>query len=517
MFDSILFNARVLTLDRKYPLANCIAIRNGKIQMVTAKEHFSKDEVASREYLDCGGRTVVPGFIDAHCHLFALAESLVTLNLAHSNQIKSIQDIKDLIRQSAEGLKPGEWIRGSGYDEFSLIERRCPNRWDLDEVAPANPVKLTHRSGHAHLLNSLALKKVGISNETSDPPGGIIERDLPSGEPCGLLFGMNDFLKNRIPPMETERLEVGMKKANQILLSLGITSVQDASPSNNLERFERMHIWKEAQIVKPRITLMLGWEEFNNPNFSRGVFPVQEESLRLGPVKIMVKETTGQLHPSQSKLKEMIQRIHRSGLQAALHVMEIRSIEAAFAAIEETLRIFPKSDHRHRLEHCSLCTTEMAKRLADLGVTVVTMPAFLYYHGSRYLRTIPFEEIPFLYPLGTLKKHGVPLAAGSDSPMTPIDPFIGIYAAAFRKTETGEVVCEEERINTLEALKLYTIQAAHASFEETIKGSISPGKMADLVVLNEDPTLLPSERIKDLQVEMTILGGEVVWERNPKR
>ena len=164
-----------------------------------------------------------------------------------------------------------------------------------------------------------------------------------------------------------------------------------------------------------------------------------------------------------------------------------------------------------------MCPPELAKKLALLGITVVTTPAFLYYHGSRYLRTIPAEEIPFLYPLGTLKKHGVHLAAGSDSPMAPIDPLMGIYGAAFRKTETGEVVRQEERIGILEALRLYTIQAAEASFEEEIKGSISPGKMADLVVLNEDPTRLPSERIKDLRVEMTILGGKVVWERDPKR
>jgi hypothetical protein len=328
---------------------------------------------------------------------------------------------------------------------------------------------------------------------------------------------MNDFLRNHIPPLETGKLEEGMKKANQILLSSGITSLQDASPSNNMERFERMHSWKETGIVKPRITLMLGWKEFNNPYFDRSAFPIQEESLRLGPVKIMVEETTGQLHPPQPKLEEMVQKIHDADLQAALHVMEIRSIEAASTAIKLALRISPKPDHRHRLEHCSPCPPELAKKLAPLGVTVVATPAFLYYHGSRYLRTIPSEEIPFLYPLGTLKKHGIHMAAGSDSPMAPLNPLIGIYAATSRKTETGEDIGEEERINTLEALKLYTIQAAHASFEETIKGSISPGKMADLVVLNEDPTLLPSERIKDLQVETTILGGEVVWERNPKR
>jgi len=140
----------------------------------------------------------------------------------------------------------------------------------------------------------------------------------------------------------------------------------------------------------------------------------------------------------------MVEKIHRSGFQAALHVMEIRSAKVALAATEGALGIFPKPDHRHRLEHCSLCPPEIAERLAALGVMVVTMPAFLYYHGSRYLRTIPVEEIPFLYPLGTLRRHEVHLAAGSDSPMAPINPLMGIYGAAFRKTETQEIVCRRE-------------------------------------------------------------------------
>jgi hypothetical protein len=514
MFDLVLFNARVLSFDPNLPSANWIAIRNGKIESVNKDDYFSKDKVSSCQYLDCHGRTIIPGFIDAHCHLFALAESLVNLNLGPRNQVKSIADIKELIHQTVQGFRPGEWIQGGGYDEFSLVEGRHPSRWDLDEVTPVNPVRLTHRSGHAHVLNSLALKKVGISNETPDPPGGIIERDLTSGEPCGLLFGMNDFLRAQIPPLRIEKLEDGITKASQILLSSGITSVQDASPSNNLERFEKMRSWKERGIIEPRVTLMLGWEEFNNPCFDKLAFPIQEKSLRLGPVKIMVEETTGQLNPSQSRLAGMIRRIHSAGFQTALHAMEIRSAEAAAGAIEEVLREFPKLDHRHRIEHCSLCPPETAEKLGALGVTVVTMPAFLYCHGSRYLRTIPTEKIPFLYPLGTLQKHGVHLAAGSDSPMAPIDPLLGITAAAFRQTETGEVVGKEERIDIGEALRLYTVNAAGASFEEKIKGSITPGKLADLVVLNEDPTRLPAMRIRDLRVEMTILGGKVVWERN---
>lgn len=517
MENFVLCNANILTMDPAFPVASCVVIHDQKILTVTTADPFPKFKSKSGRYIDCRGKTIVPGFIDAHCHLTAFAESLMTLNLSPRNQIKAIPDIQNLIDRAAQCLQPGEWIRGGGYDEFSLVEKRHPNRRDLDEVAPVHPVKLTHRSGHAHVLNSLALKKIGISGESPEPPGGFIERDFSTGEPTGLLFGMTEFLKKFVPPMKAGQLEKGMKNVNQRLLSLGITSIQDASPSNNLERFERIRKWKEAGILKPRITMMLGWDAFKEICRDNFFPPPNEESLRFGAVKIMVEETTGQLYPQQSDLNEMIKEIHEGNSQAALHVMEIRSIEAASTAIELALRSSPKPDHRHRLEHCSLCPPELAKRLAALGVTVVTMPAFLYYHGSRYLRTIPPEDLPFLYPLGTLKKCGILVAAGSDSPIAPINPFIGIYAATSRRADTGEVVGEDERIDILEALKLYTIQAAQASFEEKIKGSISPGKMADLVVLNEDPTRLPSDRIKELQAEMTILGGELVWERDPKR
>ena len=207
----------------------------------------------------------------------------------------------------------------------------------------------------------------------------------------------------------------------------------------------------------------------------------------------------------------MMLRIHQSNLQVALHAIEESTIEAACSVLEGVLQRFPRLGHRHRIEHCSVCQPGMAERLASLGVVVVTQPAFIYYNRERYLKTVPEKQLRHLYPIATLLKAGVKVAASSDCPVVPPNPLIGIYAAVSRRAETGETVLPQECISPLEALRMYTEDAAYASFEEAIKGSIAPGKVADLVILSADPTALSSKEIKDLEVVMTIIGGDIVW------
>jgi len=259
--------------------------------------------------------------------------------------------------------------------------------------------------------------------------------------------------------------------------------------------------------------MMLGTESFSA--FRRKDFETQTEKsqLRLGGVKIILDETTGHLRPSQAELNEMVLRIHQAGFQACLHAVEEKAVEAACSAIEYALRKFPKPDHRHRIEHCSVCPQSLARKLAALGIMVVTQPSFIYYSGERYLRTVPAEDLKHLYPIRTLLKSGVKVAASSDCPIAPANPLIGIYAATSRMTETGEAVLSEEKVTPEEVLTMYGQNAARATFEEGMKGSISPGKLADLVVLTGDPTKLPIDELKTLQVEMTMINGEIVWEK----
>jgi predicted amidohydrolase YtcJ len=514
MTDLILVNANVITMNPALPNAQRITIKNGKIHHVESHGIIKGLRDLGTTVIDCQGKTVLPGFIDAHLHFFAFAESLVTLSLEPRHQIHSISDIQARIRRFSENLRPGTWIRGRGYNEFYLAEKRHPTRWDLDGATAFHPIKLTHRSGNAYVLNSQALKLVGISKETPDPPEGLIDRDIETGEPTGILYGMGDILAKAIPPLDLDQMKEGIKLATEELCASGITSIHDASPRNDLKRWESIKQYKEDNLLKPRITLILGKDGFEEYRRDRFPPPVDDDQVSLGGVKIILHETTGQLTPAQTYLNEMVLEIHRAGMQAILHAIEEKTIHAACTALEYALNKSPRADHRHRIEHCSVCSQELAKRVASLGVTVVSQPSFIYYNGERYLRTVPESNLRHLYPLATLLKSGVRVAGSSDCPIAPANPLIGIYSAVSRRAENGEYLLPEEGISPVEALRMYTISAAEATFTERTLGSVSSGKLADLVMLSADPTRLPADKLKDIKVEMTILNGEVVWHQS---
>lgn len=511
--DLVLINANVITFDPIQPKATWVALGDGKIVGIGTSDDLSLNHPTGVEIIDCRGRTVLPGFIDAHCHVPAYAEGLVSLSLSPREGVLSISDIQCRISEVRSDRAPGTWIRGKGYNEFYLAEQRHPNRWDLDSAASSHPVKLTHRSGHAHVLNSLALDCAGITATTGDPPGGLIDRDPATGEPTGILYGMGDYLSRKIPLLDDAELKRGVALANEKLLSYGITSVQDASSHNGLRQWRRFSQWKERGIFKPRVTMMMGVQSF--AQLIRGSYSsrIEENQLRLGGVKIIVDETTGSLHPSQKKLEEKVLGIHKAGLQVIIHAVEEGVIEAACNAIEHALQARPRHDYRHRVEHCSVCPPHLVRRLHDLGLVVVTQPSFIYYHGDRYLKTVPDDQQQYLYPVGTMLSNGLLVAFSSDFPITDPNPLVGIYAAITRMSESGDIVLEGERVGRTEALRMYTLSAAVANFEEGMKGSVSPGKVADLVVLSENPLVVDADSIKDIQVEMTIVGGQIVWSR----
>ncbi len=436
---------------------------------------------------------------------------MVTLDAGPPNA-SSISDIQDLVRQAARERPPGAWILGRGYHEFDLAEKRHPTRWDLDIASPVHPVKIAHRSGHTHVLNSLALKRVGISMETGDPPDGLIDRDLATGEPTGLVHGMNELLARFLAATQDSQAETGIRMAGASLAALGITSIHDASSRNDWSRRDLFRTWQQRGHLPQRTSMVLGWEAFQGDAADEGD-SADDGHVRVAGVKIIVHETTGRLSPSQLELNDMVLRIHQAGQQAVLHAIDEKQVTAACIAIEHALKTSPRADHRHRIEHCSVCPPALAKQMASAGITVVTQPAFVYYDGGRYLRTVPSEELEHLYPVATLKQHGVRVAGSSDFPVVPPNPLVGIYAAVTRRAADGEHVLSKERIGPLEALSLFTVDAAHAIRAETGTGSIRPGTPADLVLLSGDPTGVPEEEIKDIRVDMTMIDGQVVWER----
>jgi predicted amidohydrolase YtcJ len=513
MPDLILYNANVITMDPACPKAELVAVKTGRITAVTDNKTIHELRKKETEAIDCKGKTIVPGFIDAHCHLAAYAEGFMSLNLSSPEGVGSIADIRSKARSLCKDRQPGTWIRGKGYNEFYLAEKRHPNRHDLDAATSLNPIKLTHHSGHAHVLNSLALQLVGITVETGDPPDGLIDRDLETGEPTGILYGMGNYLAKKIPALDDYEMRQGVKLVNEELLSCGLTLIQDATSHNDIRYWNMFRQWKSEGIFRPGVVMMLGMKGFDE--YKQQLYqPFSDESgLRISGVKIIVHEITGSLEPSQERLNEMVFEIHKAGLQAVLHAVEEKTIEAACDAIEYALKQLPLHDHRHRIEHCSVCPPDLAKRIGDLGIMVVTQPAFLYYGGDRYLETVPPEQLENLYPIKRLMKHHVRVAAGSDFPIVKPNPLIGIYTAVTRMSESGKPVLPEEGIERFEALRMYTETAAEAGFQEQNRGSIAVGKKADLVVLNDDPTKVSAAEIKSIKVEMTIINGEIAWRR----
>jgi hypothetical protein len=504
--DLVLRNAGAITLDRRFPHARTICIQNGLILKVSAADIDRSLTGPDTGIIDCEGKTVIPAFHDAHCHIVAYAEGLVNVDVSPAS-VQSIEELVNKIRKIAAVTPSGQWIRCSGYNEFYLKERRHPLRYDLDRATLAHPVKLAHRSGHAHVLNTRALKLAGISNESEEPDGGMIERDLESGEPNGLLYGMGAHLSRNIPPSSSTELDTAIELAGNTLFSLGITSLQDASPGNDLRRWQQFADWKRRSLFRPRTILMFGADEAGQ---IEGLQAIDGE-LNAGAVKIVLDEVRGKLNPSQCEINRMLLDISKRGLQAAIHAVEENTVNAAIDALGYALTNHPRQDHRHRIEHCSICSPAAAARLAVLGAMIVTNPAFIYYSGERYLSEVPPGQFKRLYAINTMLGAGLRVAAGSDAPVTVPDPLKAIYAAVVRRAETGQPVLSGQSIAVLDALRLFTSGAAWSCFREKQLGTISRGKYADLVVLNADPLRVKAEGLKDIKVEMTLLSGNVVY------
>jgi predicted amidohydrolase YtcJ len=515
MSSLILFNANVITLDPLLPHAELVAIEAGHIVSVAGNDALGRLKRPETQLIDCRGRTLLPGFVDAHCHVWAYAESLVSLNLSPRGNIQSISDIQSRIKVTCMHQPPGTWIRGKSYSEFHLKEKRHPDRRDLDAVSPLHPVKLTHRSGHAHVLNSCALRQLGITAETEDPPEGLIDREPETGAPTGIFYSMGAYLAEKIPPVDDADIMRGLALVNDRLLSYGITSIQDASAGNTLHHWRRFESAKARGMLQPRLTMMLGWEGFTELKSHSFNSSSPDAGLRLGGVKLIAGLTTGSLSPNQEELNARVMQIHEAGFQAIIHAIEGPVIEAAAQAITYALKRSPRRDHRHRIEHCSVCSPALLKKLSSLGITVVTQPSFIYYSGDRYLETVPDDQRKYLYPIGSWHRQGLAIGFSSDFPISDPNPLVGIGAAVTRKTETGKVLLPRQKIVVSDAIGMYTRGSAAAAFEEDIKGSICPGKVADIVMLSEDPYKIDTDNIKNIQVLMTILDGKVVRQNVP--
>ena len=508
--DLVLYNANVVTLGASFPRVSWVAVSGETITGIGLGKPPGDMLGSWARFIDCQGGTLVPGFNDAHCHILATASSLMAVDCSPS-VVSSIDELADRLRRRSADTPEGAWIRATGYNEFYLREQRHPTRRDLDAAVPDRPVRLTHRSGHAVVLNSRALALAGITAHTPDPTYGVIDRDPDSGEPTGLLLEMDEYLDGVVPPLSREEVNEGVRRFNEQCLASGITSLQDATPGNSPERWRLFEDLKEQGLLTPDLTLMAGASHLGSFIKEGFVFGHPGNGMQLGAAKVMLTMTTGSLNPSREELQAIVGYAHSSGFQVAIHAVEMEAVEAAIEAIRLAAGESSQA-RRHRIEHCSECPPHLVERLARCGISVVTQPGFIYYSGERYLSEVEEERRAWLYPIGSLKAAGVPLAAGSDAPVAPMDPITGIYAAVTRRAASGDLVLPAEGVSAEDALRMYTLGSANASFQEQERGSIEVSKRADLALLDRDPTAIDPEEIRNTRVLMTVVGGEVVWE-----
>lgn len=507
----LLYNANVITLKPSLPRASWVSVSDGLIAEVDRgdppRELFGRRDV---RVVDCEGGTLIPGFHDAHCHVLATASALLAVDCS-PGAVSSVVEIGEQLRRRADSSPPGAWVRGAGYNEFYLRERRHPDRHDLDAFVPDRPVRLAHRSGHAHVLNTRALELAGIRSDTPDPVDGVIERDPANGEPTGLLLEMGGYLDGVVPPLTREELYEGVRLFNAQCLSMGITSLQDATHTNTPERWKLVKDIRERGLLTPEVTLMAGAAHLSEFLGEGLAFGHERDGMRLGAAKIMLTMTTGSLSPSMEELAGIVEGAARSGFPVAIHAVEAEAVEAAVEAIRR-LGQGSTSDLKHRIEHCSECPPWLADRLAGCGITVVTQPGFIYHHGDRYLAEVEDPRQPWLYAIGSLRARGVRVGAGSDAPVAALNPLDGVYASVTRRSSSGVALLPDEAVDAHTALRMHTLDSACAGAQEHVRGSIATGKRADLALLDRDPTAIDVEEIRNAKVLMTVVGGRVAWE-----
>ena len=520
-----LLNAGVLTMQRDRPRAEAVAVAEDRIVAVGSNADIRRLSSNHTRIVDCHGLTLLPGFNDAHCHVPGLARRLQDLD-CNPQRAPSIPALLALVRKWAAARPLGSWVRGHGYDDLRMAEGRHPNRWELDTAAPSHPVWLEHRSGHASTLNSRALELADIHRETPDPPSGVIERDPATGEPTGTLFEMRSFLRQRLGNTRSPRdFQDGMRAAGQLLNSYGITSVQDAGADNGIERWRSFRQLQSDGALSCRITMFAGVERLDElaaipspsgvgPGWGGSAFGLGDCWLRLGHAKIMLTLTSGVLSPSPRELMDLVAGAHRRGFPVAIHCIEEEAIAAA-AKVVATNRHPVLTD---RLEHCAEGTPHLVDAIRTSGAAVVTNPGFLYHNGTSYRENVEHRLLPHLYPSGALHRAGIAVAFGSDAPVIDPNPWSAIYSAVTRCDRDGGALSsngsDTSQIVDLEtALRMHTVAGAVAEGLGAEKGTIAPGKLADLVLVETDPLAAEPEDLAGVETAMTVIGGQVVWNK----
>jgi predicted amidohydrolase YtcJ len=534
--DLVFRNGNVYTVNDRAPHAEAIAVKGDRIVYVGSNEGV-KSYIGSRtRVIDLKGRTVVPGLTDAHCHLIGIGEREMSFNL---EGVASLDELLNRLKERVARAKPGEWVMGRGWIETFWKPPAFPTRLDLDRVAPNNPVFLTRADGHASVANSAALKIAGIDRSTANPDGGEIMKDKATGEPHGMLLDHAQGLVARHIPAagaaETEEaIVVGARRSTEV----GWCQIQDAGGSYadvNLMRKlykegrVKLRIYKAVYGPGPAATRLLSdgasTGEFDNRFTLRTIKVVMDGALGSRGAWLLEKysdyDSSGFPTVKIEDVLPMLVEALRQGIQVETHAIGDRANREILNLYEKALNTVPPGerkirDPRWRVEHAQIVNPTDIPRFARLGIIPSMQPSHaigdLHFAPSR----LGLKRLEGAYAWQSFLKSGVVIAGGSDAPVERGEPMIEFYAAVARKDQrgfTGEGWHPEQAVTREQALKMFTLWPAHAAFEESLKGSIEAGKLADLTVLSADIMKIPEADILKTRCVMTVIGGEIVFQK----
>jgi predicted amidohydrolase YtcJ len=527
--DLVVRGAKVLTVDTNIPQAEAFAVANGKFAAVGTAKEISALIGPRTVVLNLAGKTIVPGFNDAHIHPSPVypSDSRWAAVDCSPKGVRTMDELISALARKAARTPQGQWVNGSRYQETKL--GRHPTRHDLDRASTNHPIIISHSSGHQSVCNSLALALAKVTRDTADPAGGKFVRDA-NGEPTGLLqeraAGLVRSAGPRSPtPPEAETI-AGYQECFRQYFRQGITSVQVAG--TGLASVQLMEKARTEQ-VPLRLYVMLQEGSLKEAvDLQRAGHP--SDPLHFGAIKIfhgnsLSAQTCWLSKPyadrsnyfgvpparNQSALDELILKIHTNGLQVAVHSNGDREIEMVVTAFERALAKAPRANHRHRIEHGSVLTAELLPRIKKAGFIVVPH-SYIWEHGDK-MENYGASRWEWMHAARALLNADIPIAGHSDAPVSAAEPLLRIQDMVTRTSAEGKVYGASQRITFEEALHAWTLGAAYAEFAENQKGNISVGKFADFVALGGDLIQTKANMIKDVPIEKTFIGGQMVFEK----
>ena len=520
--DQIVVNGLVLTQDDAMPNATAFAVKGGRFIAVGSDADIRNLAAAGTEVVDAGGATVVPGFIDAHSH--PSGAGLNALKNVNTN-LGSVARIQEALRERAGQTPPGEWIVGYMYDDTKQEEGRPVNRLDLDAVSTDHPIVVGHRGGHTGVYNSKAFEVAGVTVNTPDPFGGHFYRE--NGELTGKVAERARRAFSVPSGSTREDRSAAVSLICQEMNSTGLTSVHQAGTGQ--EDFRAYQDAKEAGGLSLRMYLMArggAYPALRDAGVRTGF---GDDMIRVGPVKFaadgsasertmaMSTPYTGRpddfgiLTMTQEEIHEAVEDAHRNGWQIAIHANGDVTIDMVLNAYERMQREYPREDTRHRLEHCSLVNPEILQRIAAGGFIPAPFYTYAHYHGEKWIE-YGAEKMEGMFAHKSFLDHGIMVAPASDHSPGPYEPLMAIQSMVTRKDFSGREWGPSQKITVDQAMRICTRHGAYAAFEEHEKGSITAGKLADYVFLAEDPHETDPDRIKEIKVLRTVVGGRAVYE-----